>query len=264
MKKRSRLHFIIILTLCMSLLCFVDKSSSASEKVRLNKKQVTLQKGQKYKLKLRGIKGKRVDWSSSNRKVAAVKNGVVSTRKAGKCIITARYKRKNYKCSVNVKQDVTDAVDEKSSINSGPSDLGGTESAMTDEHSAVCTQDEVKIPDHLFTDINDFSNVVMEAQLDKLDKNKLTLKISNCCGTDITTDNYFILEVFNNNKWENVRFKEVSSFEETILVIKNNTDYVQFIDLSRYFGRLSKGRYRISKKISAANHEIIIACFDID
>lgn len=261
MKKKSKICFVMIFALCICMIFSFDISSAASKKIRLNKKKISLQNKQKYKLKLKGVKNKKVKWSSNNKKVATVKNGVIDTKRVGKCTITAKYAKKKYKCAVKVEQNETNAMNENSVTNSGSPNPSSTPNA---EPTVVQALDEGKVPDYSFSDIDDFSNVVMESQLNMSDKNILALKISNCSGTDITMDNYFVLEFFDNGKWDSVKFKENSYFEEVVLVIGNGTDYVQNINLERYFVGLSKGKYRISKQIAATNQGVIRAEFTID
>ena len=224
MKKGTKICFAMIFALCICMLFSFDMSSAASKKIKLNKKKISLQSKQKYKLKLIGVKSKKVKWSSSNKKVAAVKNGVIFTKQIGQCTITAKYAKKKYNCEVKVERNETKDV----------------------------------------SDTDDVSNVVMESQLNMSDKNILSLKISNRSGTDVTMDNYFVLEFFDNGKWDSVKFKENSYFEEVVLIIRDGTDYVQNINLERYFDRLPKGKYRISKQIAAVDRGVIRAEFTID
>ena len=78
---------------------FVQESTP----IRLTKKSLTLRRGQTRKIKLSGASANKVKWSSSNKKVAIVSGGRITAKKAGKAVITARYKGKKYKCSVTVK-----------------------------------------------------------------------------------------------------------------------------------------------------------------
>lgn len=70
------------------------KSSSGKYEVKLNKSVCTVKKGKTVRLKAvlsKAAKGKKVEWSSSNRKVADVKpNGSVKAKKNGKTTITAK------------------------------------------------------------------------------------------------------------------------------------------------------------------------------
>lgn len=81
-----------------------QKASAATPKVKLNKTKITLNVGQKTKLKLKNCK-KKITWSSSKKKVAAVNNkGAVTAKKKGKTKITAKTGKKKYVCQVTVKE----------------------------------------------------------------------------------------------------------------------------------------------------------------
>lgn len=69
--------------------------------VKINTKSIDLGKGQKYTLKVSGT-SRKVTWSTSSSKVATVKNGVVTTKKAGSATITAKVGSKKYKCKITV------------------------------------------------------------------------------------------------------------------------------------------------------------------
>ena len=79
--------------------------SRAASSIKLSAKKATLTVGKSKTLTLK--KGKKklsgVKWSTSNKKVATVKNGKVKAKKAGKATITAKYKKKKYACKVTVK-----------------------------------------------------------------------------------------------------------------------------------------------------------------
>ena len=78
--------------------------SSQAAKISLNIKSKTVYQSTCFKLKLRNSKGS-ITWKSSNPAVATVSsNGVVRTYKNGKTVISAKYKKKIYKCSVTVKR----------------------------------------------------------------------------------------------------------------------------------------------------------------
>lgn len=73
--------------------------------IKINKKKLTLYKGEKYKLKITGTKGK-VTWKSTDSSVVKVNSkGMITARKAGKAQIIARVKgkAKKYTCTVTVK-----------------------------------------------------------------------------------------------------------------------------------------------------------------
>lgn len=71
--------------------------------VKLNYKKLTLYKGQKKQLKIKGTK-KKAKWSSNKKSVVSVdKKGKITAKKKGTAVITAKVGKKNYKCKVTVK-----------------------------------------------------------------------------------------------------------------------------------------------------------------
>lgn len=71
--------------------------------IKLNKKSLTLKKGQSSTLKVTGTK-KKVQWSSSNKKIATVSSkGKVTAKKAGTTYIKAKVNGKTLSCKVVVK-----------------------------------------------------------------------------------------------------------------------------------------------------------------
>lgn len=102
MKKRITailLALAVIFTIGSFSVFAVDNTETAY-KLKAGKKTVYI--GSKYANKLQGAKGK-VTWKTSNKKIATVtKKGVIKGIKPGKCIVSAKYKGKTYKCSVTV------------------------------------------------------------------------------------------------------------------------------------------------------------------
>ena len=86
----------------------VSNNTSPAKKItQLNKSNLNLTVGFKYKLVLQN-KPAKVKWKSSNKKVATdTKKGVVKGKKKGKVTITATCKGKKYKCKVKVKSNET-------------------------------------------------------------------------------------------------------------------------------------------------------------
>lgn len=81
----------------------VDTMPALKKKIALNKKTLTLKKGNTFKLKLKNTT-KKVTWKSTNKKVATVnKNGKVTAKKKGTAVIKAVSGGKTYKCTVKVK-----------------------------------------------------------------------------------------------------------------------------------------------------------------
>lgn len=109
----------ILLVLCImiGILGSKDIFGSAAGKIRINKKAVTLQVGQKQRLSMKNVpkKGK-VTWRSTSKSKATVsKKGIVTAKKQGKATIKAKlvYKSggkkrtKTFSCKVTIKKKKT-------------------------------------------------------------------------------------------------------------------------------------------------------------
>lgn len=82
------------------------QSKKTKTKIKLNKKKANVYVGKKLKLKVKGVKAKKVKWYTSNKKIATVKKGVVKAKKKGRVTITAKVNGKKYKCKITVKKFV--------------------------------------------------------------------------------------------------------------------------------------------------------------
>lgn len=88
--------------ICPTLPALPGQISSVEAATKINKKSVTLIKGQKVTLKITGTK-KKVKWSSSKKSVATVSTkGKVTAKKKGTAKITAKVGTKKYTCKVKV------------------------------------------------------------------------------------------------------------------------------------------------------------------
>ncbi len=86
----------------MLILIAAPALEAKAAKVALNKTEMTLVQRESARLYLAGYT-KKITWSSSNKKIAAVsKAGVVKAAKAGTATITAKAGGKTYKCEVTV------------------------------------------------------------------------------------------------------------------------------------------------------------------
>ncbi len=104
--KRSKKVLTLILTaiiLICSLFAATSPTAVKAATVKLNKKTAVMAVGQTISLKLKKAKGKIV-WKSSNKNVAAVTGkGKVTAKRKGTVAITAKNKKKTYKCKITVK-----------------------------------------------------------------------------------------------------------------------------------------------------------------
>lgn len=101
MKKRKKY---LLFILCFIFLFTFTVQPQAASKVKINKSKVTLTVGQKKNLKVKNT-AKKVKWSSSKCRIADVdSNGIITAKKAGKAVITAKVGKKKYTCKVTVKE----------------------------------------------------------------------------------------------------------------------------------------------------------------
>ena len=105
MRLIKKLLCTMFISLTLVLICPVSVQNNVSTveaAVRINKKSVTLIKGQKLTLKISGTK-KKVKWTTSKKSVATVSSkGKVTAKKKGNAVITAKIGKKKYKCKVKV------------------------------------------------------------------------------------------------------------------------------------------------------------------
>jgi len=74
-----------------------------TDPAKLSKTTLTLKAGKSSTLKVSGLVGRKVTWSSSDKMIATVEDGKVTAKKAGKCVIKARVKDgKTLECEVTV------------------------------------------------------------------------------------------------------------------------------------------------------------------
>lgn len=109
---RKVLCFVVAAALVIA---WIPNTVEAVTKAKLNKKKVTLtitnsKKNPKTTLKVKGVSkkvAKKAKWSTSNKKVATVKKGKVTAKKAGRATITCKVKGKKYTCKITVKDKRT-------------------------------------------------------------------------------------------------------------------------------------------------------------
>ena len=100
-KHRIKLICILCLFLVFGLFQTTGIVSRAAEPA-LNRTELKITRRRTFQLKLKNAKGK-VTWKSSNKSVAVVdEKGLVTAKKAGKCVIKAKYKGTTYRCRVRV------------------------------------------------------------------------------------------------------------------------------------------------------------------
>lgn len=98
MKRKS---FAILLAFSLLTSCLLEAKGKTPV---LNKKSIRIALGKKYRLKVKNAAGKKVKWSSSNKKIVTVKNGRITAKKVGSAKIRAKVAKKTLVCKVIVKK----------------------------------------------------------------------------------------------------------------------------------------------------------------
>ena len=109
--KRKILAFVMAVTLSLSAVEVIpqlnDTIVAEAATVKLDYKNFVLRPGWYIENKLKGAKASKVTWKSSNKKVATVnKKGKITGVKKGKATIIATYKKKSYKCTIKIVDDI--------------------------------------------------------------------------------------------------------------------------------------------------------------
>lgn len=85
----------------------------ASAAAKLNKTEVTIEIGERKKVKVKGTT-KTVKWKSSDKSIATVtKRGNIDAKAKGECIVTATVGKKKLKCKVTVTDTIGDLLDKE-------------------------------------------------------------------------------------------------------------------------------------------------------
>lgn len=91
----------------------VSGSTAVSAAAKLNKTEVTIEIGERQKVKVKGTT-KKVKWKSSDKTIATVtKRGNIDAKAKGECIVTATVGKKKLKCKVTVTDSLGDLLDKE-------------------------------------------------------------------------------------------------------------------------------------------------------
>ncbi len=100
---KKTIKFLLALLVIVAAITLLSEIPVYAAKAKLNKKSVTLEIGQKVKLKVTGTT-KKVTWSTSDNKVATVNSkGKITAKGEGTCEIIAKIKSKKLICKVTIK-----------------------------------------------------------------------------------------------------------------------------------------------------------------
>lgn len=109
--------FFVYLTIIMAvvLVAFIPVEAQAAGKVKLNKTKLVLEMGTTEQLQVQNTT-QSVKWSSSNRKIVKVSNGVLTPVSVGTAKVTAKVSGKKYTCKVTVADYTGMSIEQKEVI----------------------------------------------------------------------------------------------------------------------------------------------------
>lgn len=99
MKKIKK--FLMLFLVMAGVLALGSETAVQAAKVRLSKKELTLEIGNSKKITVKGTSEK-ITWASSDKNVATVKKGKITAKGAGTCNITATFGTETLTCVVTV------------------------------------------------------------------------------------------------------------------------------------------------------------------
>ncbi len=101
MKQKITRGLSLVMAALLSAAAVTGESSAAN--IKLNKTKLTLSVGKTYQLKVKGTK-KKITWVSNKKKVVSVNSkGMITAKKTGKAVITARTASQSLHCKITVK-----------------------------------------------------------------------------------------------------------------------------------------------------------------
>ena len=112
MRKGFKKSICTLLALSLTLGCVNSTSNivGAKSKVKLSSTKVSMTVKQKKSISLKGVKGKKVKWSTSSKKIVTIKTSgknkkkcTLTAKKSGNATVSAKYRGKTYMCKVTVK-----------------------------------------------------------------------------------------------------------------------------------------------------------------
>ena len=253
MFKRKTLFLLLVFSLLISSISY-GVSSTAAGKIALSKASVSLCKKESYQLTLKGAKAKKVKWQSSNKKIAAVKKGLVKAKKKGQCTITATYKGKKYMCKVQVygKKYVLPVETSKPEVTIEPTEPPSAEETIAPSETATPTPEEIPVPD----DEEAPSDVELVVENYDQDLKCVTYSIINNSDKEVITGVWVTLQKYDGEKWVYVKRKSDMVILRAMLVKPGKKEYGKAWLGDEFEGDLSSGRYRLGKQIQKDGEDI--------
>lgn len=102
-KKANKIVRRVVALLLVMALCLQPDMISAKTTYKMSKESLSLKKEESYRLKIvNAPENAKIKWTTSNKFAVSVDKGVIKALNYGTAIITAKYKKKYYTCSVTV------------------------------------------------------------------------------------------------------------------------------------------------------------------
>ena len=218
---KKRMAYILVVCFCAANLIPTAVSFAGSKKVALSQKTVTLSVKGTYTIRLKGAKSKKVKWSSSNKKIAIVKKGVIKAKKKGTCTVWARYLGKKYGCSIRVK-------DQKRSTSTPAPSPTVTPTPTSPIVSEPITTDKLQLV------INGVSQ----------DTKVVSYSLTNNSDETVNIPAFVSIEKYDGQNWRSVPRTD-SNVTAEAMVLSPHSKVDLETNLSTSFTDLSSGKYRL-------------------
>lgn len=242
---KKRMAYILVVCFCAANLLPTAASFADSKKVVLSKKTVTLSVKGTYTIRLKGAKAKKVKWSSSNKKIAIVKKGVIKAKKKGTCTIWARYLGKKYGCSVRVRDP------KRSTSTSAPSPTVAP--TPTSTPALTGTPMPTSTPALTVTQTPTSPIASEPITTDKLqlvingvsqDTKVVSYSITNNSDETVNIPAFVSIEKYDGQNWRSVPRTDSNVTAEAMVLSPHNKVNLE-TNLSTSFTDLSSGKYRL-------------------
>lgn len=130
---------VALTAICCVAACGEEKAAEENVEITMNKTEIELTEGETFRLTVTvspaDAQNKRIEWRASDPTIVTVDEGVVTAKKAGETVVTARTNEKTVSCKVKVK------AKDGSSDSSSASDSGSSSESSSENSSESSTQE---------------------------------------------------------------------------------------------------------------------------
>lgn len=250
---KKRMAYILVVCFCAANLIPTAVSFAGSKKVALSQKTVTLSVKGTYTIRLKGVKSKKVKWSSSNKKIAIVKKGVIKAKKKGTCTVWARYLGKKYGCSIRVKDQKRSTSTPAPSPTVTPTPTSTPALTGTPTSTPSLTDTPTSTPTLTVTPTPTSPIVSEPITTDKLqlvingvsqDTKVVSYSLTNNSDETVNIPAFVSIEKYDGQNWRSVPRTD-SNVTAEAMVLSPHSKVDLETNLSTSFTDLSSGKYRL-------------------